>query len=234
MFFARADICALYVAIRGGMMNKFLRKIVAGLFALPGTFAHAAPMGFEDSWMAMGDVSENWGEVWTNYAFTPRDAVGAGYVFMRSDDKTKERKLSEINYTRLLHRWNLPNAQANMWLFGSVGRMSGNDFSGSKTAYAPGVQLDYETTRVYFAAASRLYRAEGIKHDFNSLRAGFSFYTADYEDTQPWLVVEARRMRGLSDETEITPMLRLINKRYFLEIGVNLQRQPKFSFMYVF
>ena len=196
--------------------------------------ASAAPMGFEESWMAMGDASENWRETWVNYALTPRDAVGAGYIFMRADDKTKQRKLAEMNYTRLLHRWNLPNAQANVWLFGSLGRMSGNDISGSKTAYAPGVQLDYETTRVYFAATSRLYRAEGIKHDFNSLRAGFSFYKAEYDETQPWLVVEARRMQGLSDKLELTPMLRLINKNYFIEAGVNNSRQLRFNLMYIF
>jgi hypothetical protein len=215
------------------MMNKLRLKILAALLALP-AFAQAAPMGFEDSWMAMGDVSENWREAWANYALTPRDAIGAGYVFMRSDDKAKERKLTEINYTRLLHRWNLPDAQANVWLFGSVGRMSGNDFSGSKTAYAPGLQLDYETTRVYLAATSRLYRAGGIKHDFNSARVGFSFYKAEYDETQPWFVVEARRMQGLSDKLEITPMLRLINKNYFVEAGVNNSRQFRFNLMYIF
>jgi hypothetical protein len=196
--------------------------------------AHAAPMGFEGSWMAMGDLSENWREAWVNYALTPRDALGAGYVFMRSDDKTLERKIAEVNYTRLLHRWNMPDAQANVWLFGSVGRMTGNDFSGSKTAYAPGVQLDFETTRVYFAATSRLYRAEGIKHDFNSVRAGISFYKAEYDETQPWFVVEARRMQGLSDKLEITPMLRLVNKNYFAEAGVNNSHQFRFNLMYVF
>ncbi len=215
-------------------MNNLLRKIFVGVMALLSPYVHAAPMGFEDSWMAMGDVSENWREAWTNYALTPRDALGAGYVFMRSDDKTKERKLAEINYTRLLHRWNLPDAQANVWLFGSVGRMTGNDFSGSKTAYAPGIQLDYETTRVYLAATSRLYRAKRIKHDFNSVRAGFSFYKAEYDETQPWFVVEARRMRDLSDKVEITPMLRLINKNYFVEAGVNNSRQFRLNLMYIF
>jgi hypothetical protein len=216
------------------MNTKSLLWIAAAGFFLPVIAAHAAPMGFEESWMAMGDVSENWREVWVNYALTPRDAVGAGYLFMRSDDKAKERKLAEINYTRLLHRWNLPDAQANVWLFASVGRMTGNDFSGSKTAYAPGVQLDYETTRVYLAATSRLYRAEGIKHDFNSVRAGFSFYKTEYDETQPWLVVEVRRMQGLSDKLEITPMLRLINKNYFVEAGVNNSRQLRFNLMYIF
>jgi hypothetical protein len=153
---------------------------------------------------------------------------------MRSDDETKTRTLAEVNYTRLLQRWNLEDAQANVWLFAGIGPIRGNDISGSKLAYAPGVQVDYETTRVYFAATGRLYRATGLNHDFGSLRAGFSFYEADYDETQPWLVLEARRMRGLSDKTEITPMLRLIHNRYFVELGVNNSRQARASFMYVF
>ena len=161
-----------------------LRAMVCVSIFMLAHHANAAPMGFAESWMAMGDVSENWREAWANYAFTPRDALGAGAIFMRSDDKRRERNLAEINVTRLLHRWNLPDAQANIWLFGSVGRMTGNDFAGAKTSFAPGVQIDYETTRVYVNATSRLYRARGINHDFNSLRAGLSFYKAEYDETQ--------------------------------------------------
>ena len=99
---------------------------------------------------------------------------------------------------------------------------------------APGISADYETTRLYVNATARLSRAPGINHDFASARAGFSFYETDYEETQPWFIVEARRMRGLSDKVEITPMLRLINKRYFVELGLNNSNQARFNFMYIF
>jgi hypothetical protein len=196
--------------------------------------AVAAPMGFKGSVMAMGDLGPNWRESWANYAFTARDAIGAGGLYMRSDDETKTRTLAELNYTRLLQRWNLEDAQANVWLFAGIGSIRGNDFAGSKLAWAPGVQVDFETTRVYLAATARLYRASGLNHDFGALRAGFSFYEVDYDEIQPWLVLEARRMRGLSDKTEITPMLRLIHNRYFVELGVNTARQARANFMYVF
>jgi hypothetical protein len=196
--------------------------------------AVAAPMGFKGSVMAMVDLGPNWRESWANYAFTARDAIGGGGLYMRSDDETKTRTLAEVNYTRLLKRWNLENAQANVWLFAGIGSIRGSDFRGSKFAYAPGLQVDYETTRVYLAATTRLYRAAGLNYDFGSLRAGFSFYEVDYDEIQPWLVLEARRMRGLSDKTEITPMLRLIHNRYFVEFGINTARQARANFMYVF
>jgi hypothetical protein len=210
------------------------RLAVSVAMLLSACSAGAAPMGFKGSVMAMGDFGPNWRESWANYALTARDAIGAGGLYMRSDDETRTRTLAEVNYTRLAQRWNLEDAQANVWLFAGVGAIRGNDFSGSKLALAPGVQLDYETTRVYLAATARLYRANGLNHDFGSLRAGFSFFEADYDEVQPWVVLEARRMRGLSDKTEITPMLRLIHNRYFVELGLNNSRQARANFMYIF
>lgn len=196
--------------------------------------AAAAPMGFKDSTMLMADFSSNWRESWVNYAFTARDAIGVGGLYMRSDDETRSRTLAELNYTRLMKRWNLEHAQANVWFFAGAGAIRGNDFSGSRLAWAPGMQVDYETTRVYFAATARLYRAEHLNHDFGSVRAGFSFYEVDYDEVQPWFILEARRMRGLSEKTEITPMLRLIHNRYFVEFGVNNSKEARANLMYTF
>lgn len=192
----------------------------------------AAPMGFKDSVMAMGDFGPNWREAYANYALTARDAIGVSATWMRSDDHAVVREVEELTYTHLLKRWNLPHAQANLWFMGGVGALHRD--GQARTMATPGIQFDVETTRLYLAATHRLYRARDVNHDFSSLRAGFSFYEADYDATQPWLIVEARRMRGLSEETEITPMLRLINKSYFVEAGVNTQRQGRFNFMYIF
>jgi hypothetical protein len=87
--------------------------------------------------------------------------------------------------------------------------------------------------RVYFSAMGRLYRASGVNNDYGAVRR-VSFYEAEYDELQPWLVVEVRRMRGLSDEVEITPMLRVVSRNFFVEGGVNNMRQARFNFMYVF
>jgi hypothetical protein len=216
------------------MSNCFRSKVLGTLGLAAAMPAFCGPMGFKDSWMAMGDLSPNWQEVFTNYALTPRDAIGVTRLHMRSDNESKSRKLLEATYTRLMKRWNLPDAQANIWFIGGLGSLTGNDFFGSKTLASPGVQLDFETTRVYAAATTRFYRADGINHDYASARLGFSFYEVDYDEIQPWLVVEARRMAGLSDKTEVTPMLRLIHNRYFVELGVNNSAQGRINFMYIF
>jgi hypothetical protein len=206
---------------------------VATTALLPG-YSHAGPMGFKDSSMAMGDMSPNWQEVWINHAITSRDAFGAGVLGMRSDNGLLRRNFVEATYTRLAKRWNGEHSQANIWLLAGAGAVQGNDFAGTRTMLAPGISADYETTRFYVNTTARLYRAPGINHDFVSARVGFSFYEADYDETQPWFIVEARRMRGLSEKVEITPMLRLINKRYFIDVGLNNSNQARVNFMYIF
>jgi hypothetical protein len=216
-------------------MNAWLRKKALGCLAfMIAPPAFCGPMGFKDSWMAMGDFSANWQEAFANYALTPRDALGASSLYMRSDDESKSRQLSDVTFTRLVKRWNLPQAQANIWFLGGLGHLTGNDFVGSKIMVSPGLQADFETTRVYASATARLYRADGINHDFASTRLGFSFYEVDYDETQPWLVMEARRMTGLSERMEVTPMLRLIHNRYFIELGVNNNARGRINFMYIF
>ena len=216
------------------MNGRLRKKLLATLVVAMAMPAFGGPMGFKDSWMAMGDFSPNWQEVFVNYALTPRDALGVSTLYMRSDDESKNRQLADVTYTRLVKRWNMPQAQANIWFLGGLGYVTGNDFVGSRAMASPGIQVDYETTRVYASATARLYRADSINHDVASARLGFSFYEVDYDETQPWLVVEARRMTGLSNSVELTPMLRLIHHRFFFELGVSNSSQGRFNFMYIF
>jgi hypothetical protein len=211
-----------------------MRVGVAIALVLSAGATFAAPMGFKDSQMAMGDFNPNWREAWVNHAVTARDAFGGGALWMRADnDRSRTRTVVEATYTRLVARWNAEHSQANLWFVGGAGGVRGSDFGGTRLLWAPGMQADYETRRVYVAAFGRLYRAHGLNHDYGAVRGGFSFYETEYDETQPWLVVEARRMRGLSARTEVTPMLRLVNKGWFVEAGVNQDRKARFNFMYI-
>lgn len=196
--------------------------------------AKAAPMGFKDSWMTMGDFSKTYRELTANYALTPRDAIGVTSTYMQTNNYSQSQLNNELTYTRLVKRWNMPEAQANIWFIGGVGETTGNYFGGTKATVSPGIQADYETTRLYASANARIYVADGITNNVVSARTGFSFYEANYDETQPWLIVEARRMSMVSTAYEVTPMLRLIHNRFFVETGANLHGQPRLSFMYVY
>ena len=213
------------------------RLWVIPLIFLSSHLVVAAPMGFEGSVMTMGDFNQNWREAGFNYAITSRDALGLTHLEFRSDNHKDKREVDTLNYTRLLSRWNLPDAQSNLWLFMGIGEIRGsfdNQSIDRKFIASPGFQFDYETTRIYFATTHKLYRASNLNHDTTSIRAGFSFYEADYDKTQPWFILETKYTNQISDKIEVIPMLRLINKNIFVEGGVNNSGQSRLNLMYTF
>jgi len=213
------------------------RLWVIPLIFLSSHLLEAAPMGFEGSVMTMGDFNQNWREAGFNYALTSRDALGLTHLEFRSDDHKDKREVDTLNYTRLLSRWNLTDAQSNLWLFMGIGEIRGsldNQSIDSKFITSPGFQFDYETSRIYFATTHKIYRASNLNHDTTSIRAGFSFYEADYDKTQPWFILETKYTNQISDKIEVIPMLRLINKNIFVEGGVNNSGQPRLNLMVTF
>jgi len=213
-------------------------QALLGLFAafgltLLGTPSWALPMGFKDSWMVMGERSVHGREATVNYAYTHQDAIGLSTSTLKHEDRPHRWDFNELLVVRKAHRWNLPDAQANVWLMGGVGQMNGHGRS-SRLSYSPGFQLDYETTRLYAGLTGRLMRAKDVNFDTASLKLGVSLYEVDYHEVQPWFMVDFKRTRMLSDEIEITPTLRLIHNRYFFELGVNQSGDLRASFMYLY
>jgi hypothetical protein len=211
----------------------FKQLLVAFPFAISTMHVQsAALMGFEDSYMLMTEIGEYNQEIMVNYAPSIRHAVGI--EMMRMSPRNKHATtITGINYTGLIQRWNLPAAQANIWFMGSVGEARGlhRGFS-----YSPSVQFDYETTRLYFLAKMRMLRAPGMNNDMAALQGGFSFYETDFDETQPWFVLEAKTTRDFNPGFQLTPALRLINKNYFLELGVTnpfhkSERAPRLNLM---
>jgi len=196
------------------------------------TQLNAAPLGYKNSWMVMGDFSKIYQELSVNYSTTANDAFGVSVSAMQTDDSVSKQQNAEAVYTRKVARWNLPNAQANIWFIGGLGSITGNTFGGSKAMASPGLQVDYETTRFYSMASARVYAAQGATSNITTARLGASFYEVDYDEPQPWIVVEAKRMIFVSNQYEFTPMLRVIHNRYFVEAGANLSGQLRFNFMY--
>jgi hypothetical protein len=189
----------------------------------------ALPMGSADTWMVMGERSAEDVELALNYATTGRDAWGL--MAKRWDEMPHpgaprshglRREFAGLTYTRLLRRWNLPHAQSNLWLVGMAGAARAAERSGSESSGSLALLADYETTRVYTGAGLERMRSGSWRHDTAYARAGFSFFEVEYEETQPWLVLEVKRERfTASTKDTVTPLLRLIHRRYFVELGRN-------------
>ncbi len=217
-----------------------LQRNVALLLALISLNSHAAAlMGFEDSAMLMTEVNRYNQELMLNYSPKIGHAFGIELMAMNGLNDPPMRIIA-ANYTGLIKRWNMPAAQANIWFSGGLGEIQGgnkaNEMSG--IAYTPSLQFDAESTRLYFLAKARLVRADNVNFDSATMQAGFSFYETEFDETQPWLVLEAKTMKNFSPSTQITPALRLIHKNYFLELGVTNPfddtHAARLNFMYVF
>jgi hypothetical protein len=214
----------------------FKQLSVAFLLAVSSLHAQsAALMGFEDSYMLMTETGEYNQEVMFNYAPSIHHALGVEVMHM-SPKGMRATTMTGINYTGLIQRWNLPSAQGNVWFMGSVGEARGLHHGFS---YSPSVQFDYETTRLYFLAKMRMLRAPGMNNDMAAVQGGFSFYEADFDETQPWFVLEAKATKNFNPSLQVTPALRLINKNYFLELGITnpfnkSERAPRLNLMFTY
>jgi hypothetical protein len=208
----------------------------------------ALPMASQGYWMVMGDFEEGSNKLSANYALTGRDAIGAAVGRFDSpahggSGMRSSRDMAAITYTRLLHRWNLPDAQANLWFIGQVGGLRAEGVAGgTRTLLSPAVLADWETTRLYVGGGVETQRAGDWRRESAYARTGFSLYEVEYEQVQPWILLEARRERERIPrpaaaahevaKTEWMPMVRLIHRHWFLELGVRRDR-AHLSFMWV-
>lgn len=205
--------------------------------------AYALPVGFKDSWMTMGELGRDYAEASLMYTFTSTTAVGAGLVgvkYMHGRAAHARRiEMADVHLNHRLARWNFPEAQANIYLQLGLGQATGNFFAQRQTVLQPGLQMDYETRRVYAALKWHGSYANAFDYTRYSLSGGFSFYKTEYDEWQPWLVLEAARKGGdLKDATEITPYLRFIHKTLFIEAGAPFRNGRseglKVNFRYTF
>jgi hypothetical protein len=214
-----------------GQVERLMRRLAVALLFTFGLLpcAMALPMGSQGSWMLMADNTPDSRELALNYALTRDDALGLAigrWEEMPHAGAPRKhalrREFAGLTYTRLLHRWNLPHAQANLWLLGAAGTARAQEHQGSDGMGSVSFLADYETTWVYTAAGVETMRTSRLRHDTRYVRAGFSFYEVEYEEVQPWLILELKQERfRIQTKNSFTPMLRLIHRRYFVELGGN-------------
>jgi len=245
-------MCSALFVRAGAAWRRRLARQRALAWALPLLVGAAAPawslpMASQGHWMVMGDAESGARELSANYALTSHDAFGISTARFQSPahggaGMRSSRDLAALTYTRLLHRWNLPHAQANLWFVGQAGRLEGEGLGGPRTLLSPTLLADWETTRLYAGGGLEAMRAGSWRRQSGHARVGFSFYEVEYEETQPWLLLEVRRDRERiprpgaapheAAKTEVMPMVRFINRRWFLELGAR-SGTGHVSFMWV-
>jgi hypothetical protein len=198
--------------------------------------AHAKPIAFAHGTTIMAEYGAGtMTEVQAFYAPSYRFSFGGGHLALDGelDDRTRDITYLRANY--LPKRWNLPAAQANVFVWGGIGRASAGDEGSDLTAWNAGGQLDYETRRVYASLRTDWHETSAFSHRIDTLQLGFAPYPHETNQLAVWFVVQAREMTGgLTDGTEVAALLRLFKRNAWVEAGVTqdgkLQAMLMFNF----
>ena len=198
--------------------------------------ADAKPIAFANGTTVMAEYGAGtMEEIQAFYAPFYWLSLGGGFVRLDSDELAQTRDIRYLRANYLVHRWNLDDAQANVFVWGGLGSARGSDFNGSKLDREVGFQADYETRRIYAALMSDLHESSVYSHRIDTVQLGFAPYAHDYQDLAIWFVVQARQYTGqLHRGTEWAGLVRLFKGGAWLEAGVTGDGKPQLMMMFNF
>jgi hypothetical protein len=215
------------------MVRLFIGLCTVAAAAAP---AMAKPIAFADGTTVMAEYGAGtMRELQIFYAPHFDYSVGGGHVDFTSD---VDGHTEQINYARLnwlAHRWNLDDAQANIFVWGGAGSATGSRFDGTRFAGNAGLQIDYETRRIYASLKSDLQRSVEFSDRIDTLQLGLAPYKHDYGGIATWFVLQARHYTGeLHSGIETAALLRLFKGGAWIEAGVTnagkVQAMAMFNF----
>jgi hypothetical protein len=220
-------------------MSTFVARVALTTSLLLGNAlicAHAKPIAYADGTTVMGEYGAGtMVEVQAFYAPTFRYSIGGGHLSLNGpgDDDRREITYARLNY--LPKRWNLEAAQANVFVWGSIGNEYVGETNDSEFAWNVGGQLDYETRRFYGSLRTDLHEASDFSHRIDTLQLGIAPYEHDFETLAVWFVVQARQYTGgLFDGTEWAGLVRLFRQNAWIEAGLTTEGRLQAMLMFNF
>jgi hypothetical protein len=214
-----------------------LRIAAAIAFATSCAFcAQAKPIAFANGTTVMGEYGAGtMTEVQGFYAPTFRYSIGAGHLILNGPRHEDSKDITYARFNYLPKRWNLESAQANVFVWGSVGGAYVASTHENELAWNVGGQLDYETRRLYGSLRTDFHNANAFSHRIDTLQLGVAPYPHDYNTVALWFVIQAREYTGgLYEGTEWAGLVRLFKRNAWVEAGAtregHLQAMLMFNF----
>lgn len=188
---------------------------VATAIALASGNAEARPVSYPGGWTWMQMNTGDYSSVHAHYSPTFRDSIGLYSERNWSEDW----HYTGLQYNRLLKRWNAKNAQANVYLKGSVGQADPFGEDDAELAGFIGVGADWETRRWFTSYEARAYDLGFNQTARQSARIGVAPYIGDYGDLHTWLMLQVENQPESDTPTTLTPLVRFFYDVQLLEIG---------------
>ena len=192
---------------------------------------YAHPSSFEGGFSFMSEMSRTDQEF--SIIYSPKYWLGTGVIFIRSPEKFNV-ITPQIGW--LVKRWNLPEAQGNSYLLGGIGygtlkQSTGPEINGG--IYRFGIQLDYETRRIYTFmryVEHRFFEDNRLINDQFGAALGFAPYIGEFDELNSWVIFKFIASDRFNDKTYIL-MLRFFYKNFLWEIGQDFDGNSQFNFM---
>jgi hypothetical protein len=217
-------------------MRNARRWAAFGLLGLLPVAAAAKPIAFAKGTTTMAEYGAGtMEEVQLFYAPRYWYSVGGGWLALDSEDGNRQRHIAYLRGNLLARRWNMPSAQANVFLWGGLGNATANDFDGSVLDRNVGFQGDIETRRIYASFQSDLHESTEYSHRIDTLQLGWAPYAHDYDSLATWFLVQGRHYTGgLFDGTETALLVRFFKGGAWVEFGATTDGKVQAMAMFNF
>jgi hypothetical protein len=201
------------------MVRFFLGLCIAVAAAAP---AMAKPIAYADGTTVMAEYGAGtMDEIQIFYAPRFDYSIGGGHVDFDSDVDDHTEHINYLRLNWLAHRWNLDDAQANVFVWGGAGSATGSRFDGTRVTGNAGVQADYETRRFYASLKSDLQRSSEFSDRIDTLQLGLAPYRHVYGGIATWFLLQARHYTGeLHSGIETAALLRFFKGDAWIEGGL--------------
>jgi hypothetical protein len=218
------------------MITRGRRTACVLTLALAPVAAGAKPIAFAHGTTVMAEYGAGtMTEVQGFYAPSYRYSFGGGHLALDGEDGDLTRDITYLRANFLPKRWNLPAAQANVFVWGGIGRASAGADGSDLTTWNAGGQLDYETRRLYASLRSDYFDSSAFSHRIDTLQLGVAPYPHETNGLAVWFVFQARKYSGgLYDGTEVAALLRLFKRSAWVEAGVTQDGKLQAMFMFNF
>jgi len=192
---------------------------------------NAHPVSYKEAIGVMAWNQSFMSDYWLTYSFAPNAAIAARGMRMEMPEGQYLVYFPQFDW--LAKRWNNPDSQANIYVYGGAGgaRLANRDGYAGQV----GIEADAES-RSWFIMGKWESMWSNLTDVFHhgEFRVGLAPYEAEFNEIASWLMIQVQYHPTLTKKYAITPLARLFYKNVLWEAGVSLQGDWMLNFMFHF
>lgn len=195
------------------------RWTAPAVILLCGAAVHARPVSYPGGTTIIQELDPMMASVHLHYSPDRHWSLGPRLIRMRDEATT----LAGVQATWLTRRWNMPGAQANLYVAGMAGAAVGPARQPDRTGAAAFVEAqgDWENRRLMLMAMARVSHAPAMgTTSMQMARVGWAPYAGNYGDVHLWLFGQVMHDATNRDPVQPALVARLFYRTALLEAGL--------------